>query len=155
MNAPPETCPRKASPAAYGLVKQFESLQLRAYLCPAHVWTIGWGHTAGVKPGDNVTEEQAEALLASDIAPLERDLPRVIHAPLTQGQFDALVSLCFNLKGGALALPSIAPKLVAKLNAGDPAGAADELLDIDKANGQVLPGLTRRRQAERQVFLSP
>ncbi|MGB7761590.1 MAG: lysozyme [Bryobacteraceae bacterium] len=145
---------RKASPAAYALIKRFESLQLRAYLCPARVWTIGWGHTAGVKPGDTVTEEQAEALLSSDIAPLERDLPEIIRAPLTDRQFDALISLCFNLRGGALALPSIAPKLVARLNAGDPAGAAAELLDIDKANGQTLPGLTRRRQAERQLFLS-
>ncbi|MGA2274199.1 MAG: lysozyme [Bryobacteraceae bacterium] len=154
MSVPPGTGPRKAGPAAYELIKRFESLQLRAYLCPAGVWTIGWGHTAGVKPGDIVNEEQAEALLAGDIAPLERDLPQILHAPLTQGQFDALTSLCFNLRGGALALPSIAPKLVARLNAGDPAGAADELLDIDKANGHVLPGLTRRRQAERQVFLS-
>jgi len=153
MSAPPVFGARQAGPAAYHLIKQFESLQLHAYLCPAHVWTIGWGHTAGVNPGDTVTQEQAEALLAGDIAPVERDLPKIIHAPLTQGQFDALVSLCFNLKGGALVLPSIAPKLVAKLNAGDPS-AADELLDIDKANGQVLPGLVRRRQAERQVFLA-
>ena len=154
MIPPPASVPRKASPSAYALIKQFEGLQLRAYLCPAHVWTIGWGHTTGVKPGDIATEAQAETLLAADVAPLERDLPKVIQAPLSQGQFDALVSLCFNLRGGALALPSVAPKLVAKLNAGDPSGAADELLDIDKANGQVLPGLTRRRQAERRIFLS-
>jgi lysozyme len=155
MSGPSGIVPCKASAVAIGLIKQFESLQFHAYLCPAHVWTIGWGHTAGVKPGDTVTEEQAEALLDSDVAPIERDLPQVIHAPLTQGQLDALVSLCFNLKGGALALPSIAPKLVAKANAGDAAGAAAELLDIDKAtNGQVLPGLVRRRLAEREVFLS-
>ncbi|MGO9229924.1 MAG: lysozyme [Bryobacteraceae bacterium] len=154
MSALSNSGPLKAGPAAYNLIKQFEGLQLTAYLCPAHVWTIGWGHTAGVKPGDVVTEPQAEALLAADIAPIERDLPNVIHAPLTQGQFDALVSLCFNLRGGAPALPSIASKLVADLNAGDAAAAANEFLDIDKANGQVLPGLVRRRQAERQVFLS-
>jgi len=154
MSTPPASAALKASPAAYALIKQFESLQLRAYLCPAHVWTIGWGHTAGVQAGDTVTPEQAESLLAGDIAPLERDLAQVIHAPLSQGAFDALVSLCFNLKGGALALPSIAPKLVARLNAGDAANAAAELLDIDKANGQVLPGLARRRRAEHQLFLS-
>jgi lysozyme len=154
MSAPSNIGPLQASSAAYNLIKQFEGLRLTAYLCPAHVWTIGWGHTAGVNPGDVVTEPQAEALLAADVSPIERDLPKVIHAPLTQGQFDALVSLCFNLMGGALALPSLAPKLVGYLNAGDPAHAADELLDIDKANGQVLPGLVRRRQAERQVFLS-
>ena len=144
----------KASSAAFDLIKQFESLQLEAYLCPAHVWTIGWGHTAGVQPGQQVTEEQANALLEADVAAVESDLPKVIHAPLTQGQWDALVSLCFNLKGGALGLAKIAPKLVAKLNAGDSAGASNELLDINRANGQVLPGLTRRREAERALFLS-
>jgi lysozyme len=154
MSASSTSAPRKASPAAYSLIKQFEGLRLSAYLCPAQVWTIGWGHTAGVKPGDTVTEEQAEALLAADIAPIETNLPKVFHVPLTQGQFDALTSLCFNVAGGALGLPGIAPKLVADLNAGDPASAANELLDIDKANGQVLPGLVRRRQAERQLFLS-
>jgi lysozyme len=154
MSAPSTPAPRKASPAAYALIKQFEGLRLSAYLCPAHVWTIGWGHTAGVKPGDTVTEPQAEALLAADIAPIETNLPKVFHVPLTQAQFDALCCLCFNVAGDALGLLKIAPKLVADLNAGDPASAANELLDIDKANGQVLPGLLRRRQAERQLFLS-
>jgi lysozyme len=154
MSAPSNPVPRKASPAAYSLIKQFEGLRLSAYLCPAHVWTIGWGHTSGVKPGDTVTEPQAEALLAADVAPIETNLPKIIRAPLTQNQFDALVSLCFNVAGDALGLPSIAPKLVAHLNAGETAAAANELLDIDKANGHVLPGLLRRRQAERQLFLA-
>ena len=143
-----------ASPAAFNLIRQFESLQLEAYLCPAHVWTIGWGHTAGVRPGERITEDQAAALLQQDVAVVERDIPKVIHVPLTQGQWDALVSLCFNLKGGALGLAKIAPKLVAKLNSGDAAGAADEMLDIDRSNGQVLAGLSRRREAERTVFVS-
>jgi len=80
-------------------------------------------------------------------------LAAVIHVPLTQGQYDALVSLCFNLRGGAQRLPSIAPRLVAKINGGDGSGAADELLDIDRANGEVLPGLVRRREAERALFV--
>jgi GH24 family phage-related lysozyme (muramidase) len=62
--------------------------------------------------------------------------------------------LCFNLCGGARRLPAIAPKLVAKINGGDYAGAAMELLDIDRANGRVLPGLVRRREAERTMFLA-
>jgi lysozyme len=141
-----------SSPAATDLIKQFESLRLDAYLCPAGVWTIGWGHTVGVREGLRITEDLAEGFLRRDIAQVNQGLAKVIHAPLTQGQYDALVSLCFNLRGGALRLPSIAPRLVAKLNAGDYQGAADELLDIDRANGQVLPGLVRRRVAERALF---
>jgi lysozyme len=144
---------QKASAAAFDLIKRFEGLRLKAYLCPAHVWTIGWGHTADVQPGDSITERRAQELLEADVAEVEAGLPKVIQAPLSQGQWDALVSLCFNLRGGALALPRIAPRLLAKIDAGDVAGAAAEFLDINKANGQVLAGLTRRRQAERELFL--
>jgi len=144
---------RKASAAALDLIKRFESLRLKSYLCPAQVWTIGWGHTAGVEPGDSITSERAEELLHADVAQVEADLPKVVHTSLTQGQWDALVSLCFNLRGGALGLARLAPRLVAKINAGDVAGAAAELLDINHAGGHVVPGLTRRREAERAVFL--
>lgn len=143
----------RASRAALDLIKRCEGLRLEAYLCPAHVWTIGWGHTAEVKEGDTITEDRAEELLAADVAQVEADLPKVIHSPLTQGQWDALVSLCFNLRGGALGLAKLAPHLVAKANAGDMAGAAGEFLDIDRAGGKVLPGLTRRREVERAMFL--
>jgi len=141
------------SPAAINLIKQFESLRLNAYLCPAGVWTIGWGHTEGVSEGLRITEELAEEFLHRDVSQVDRGLATVIHAPLTQGQHDALVSLCFNLCGGAQRLPSLAPRLVAKLNEGDYAAAANEFLDIDRANGQVLPGLVRRRAAERALFV--
>jgi lysozyme len=144
----------RASQAALELIKRFEGLRLDAYLCPAGVWTIGWGHTAGVCAGQRITEEQAEVLLAEDVAAVERDLPKVISTPLTQGQHDALVSLCFNLRGGALGMARIAPHLVASIHSGNSAQAADELLDIDRANGKVLPGLVRRRQAEKRLFLT-
>jgi lysozyme len=143
----------KSSPVAFDLIKQFESLQLEAYVCPAGVWTIGWGHTAGVRDGLRITEDLAEEFLRRDVAQVDQGLAMVIHAPLTQAQHDALASLCFNLCGGALRLPSIAPRLVAKINEGDYPGAADELLDIDRANGKVLPGLVRRRVAERALFV--
>jgi GH24 family phage-related lysozyme (muramidase) len=107
-----------------------------------------------VKPGDCITEEQAEDLLDSDVATVEADLRKVVRVPLSQGQWDALVSLCFNLQGGALGLSRIAPRLLRKLNAGDFAGAADEFLDINRANGRVLAGLTKRREAERRLFLA-
>ncbi|MGA2268189.1 MAG: lysozyme [Bryobacteraceae bacterium] len=144
----------RASPAATELIKRFESLELEAYLCPAGAWTIGWGHTGGVQPGMRITQSRAEELLGLDIEEVERNLPSVIHAPLTQGQHDALVSLCFNLKGGPRQLPKVAPKLVSKINSGDYAGAALEFLDINHAHGAMLPGLTRRREAERELFLS-
>jgi lysozyme len=141
------------SQTCLNLVKQFEGLRLESYRCPAGVWTIGWGHTANVHAGMRITEERAEELLRGDIGQVESDLPPVIRVPLTQGQHDALVSLCFNLQGGPRQLPYIAPHLVAKIHQGDFAGAADELLDINRADGQVLPGLTRRREAERALFV--
>ena len=144
----------KISPAGIDLIKGFESLRLEAYRCPAGVWTIGWGHTRGVQPGMHISQERAGELLAEDIAEVERDLPSVVHMNLTQGQWDALVSLCFNLCGGALRLPKTCPHLVASLNTGDFAEAAQQLLNIDHgANGKVLPGLTRRREAEKKLFL--
>ena len=144
---------RKASAAAFDLIKRFESLRLEAYLCPAGIWTIGWGHTAGVRSGDSITEQRAQELLEADVAEVAAGLPKVIPVPLTQGQWDALVSLCFNLRGGALGLTRLAPRLVSKIHAGDYAGAADEFRDINRAAGRVLPGLTRRREAEREMFL--
>jgi lysozyme len=142
----------KASAAAFDLIKRFEGLRLEAYLCPAGVWTVGWGHTAGVKAGDRVTAEEAEALLGADVAAVEDGLVGVIHVPLNQGQWDALVSLCFNLRGGGQGLARFAPRLLAKINAGNFAGAADEFLDINRAGGQILAGLTRRREAESALF---
>ena len=143
-----------ASPAGIDLIKGFESLQLEAYRCPAGVWTIGWGHTRGVRPGMRITQPEAEQFLVQDIAEVERDLPAVIHVNLTQGQWDALVSLSFNLCGGAQRLPKTCPHLVACVKAGDFAGAAQQFLDINHAaGGAVLPGLTRRREAESRMFL--
>jgi lysozyme len=142
-----------ASQAAIDLIKRFESLALEAYVCPAGAWTIGWGHTAGVEPGMRTTPEEAEAMLRVDLEEVEHGLASVIRAPLTQGQHDALVSLCFNLKGGPRQLPRVAPKLVSKIDSGDYAEAAAEFLDINRANGAVLAGLTRRREAEREWFL--
>jgi lysozyme len=145
----------RVSPAGIDLIKGFESLRLEAYRCPAGVWTIGWGHTRGVQPGMRISPDRAAELLAEDIAEVERDLPSAVHVDLTQGQWDALVSLCFNLRGGALRLPQTCPHLVASLNARDFAGAAPQFLNVNHAaGGAVLPGLTRRREAEVKLFLA-
>jgi lysozyme len=147
------------SSACEDLVKHFEGLELTAYRCPAGVWTIGWGHTNGVNEGDQITMPQAEDLITEDLVSTADQLTSLLPstANLTQGQFDALTSLAFNIGGGARALPQKAPKLWANLLAGDAQCAADQFLDIDHAlvNGvpTELPGLKARRQAEASMFL--
>lgn len=137
------------------LVKHFEGLFLNAYLCPANVWTIGYGHTGikhndgTVRAGRKVTKQQAEQLLADDLnAKYAPDVRRFIAVPLTQDQFDALVSFHFNT--GALGKST----LRRKLNAGDYSGAATEFAKWTRGGGKVLPGLVRRRRAERKLFES-
>lgn len=136
---------------AIELIKRFEGLRLTAYKCPAGVWTIGYGHTSGVREGDRCTGEQAEAWLAADVLESERAVDYLVKVPLTDNQRGALVSLVFNVGGGNFT----ASTLLKKLNAGDYAGAAAEFRRWNKAGGKVLPGLTTRRQAEAALFLSP
>ncbi|MBP5372450.1 MAG: lysozyme [Bacteroidales bacterium] len=131
------------------LIKRYEGCRLRAYLCPAGVPTIGYGHTAGVKIGDVITGIQAEELLKNDVRPIEAFLSRQ-GLTLTQNQFDALVSFCFNCGCGAFQRSSLRKAIVAK--AGD-----DEIrecfLKWTKANGKTLPGLVKRRTDEANLFL--
>lgn len=130
------------------LIKHFEGLRLQAYQCSAHVWTIGYGHTAGVQPGDSVTTEQADSLLRQDIEESERSIARYVTVPLNNCQFDALASFTFNLGAGNLR----ASTLLKKLNAGDYSGAAEEFPRWVSAGGKKLPGLARRREAEKALF---
>lgn len=136
------------SKAGLDLIKQFEGLYLKAYRCPAGVPTIGYGHTAGVAMGQVITQQQADDYLRRDVRQFERAVERQVSVPLTQGQFDALVSFAFNLGEGALAQST----LLRLLNAGDYAGAAAQFDRWNKAGGRVLPGLVRRRAAERALF---
>jgi len=150
---------KKTNARGIAIIKEFESLKLTAYLCPAKVWTIGWGHTKGVREGDRITLEQAEALLADDLAGFERDVEELVRVPVTDNQFSALVSFAFNV-GSDMNHDDIAQglgdsTLLRKLNAGDTAGAAAEFLRWNRAGGKVLSGLTRRRKAERELFLTP
>ncbi|CAI1880000.1 lysozyme [Serratia fonticola] len=135
------------------LIKGFERLELKAYPDPGtgdKPWTIGWGHTKGVKPGVRITEQQAEAFLSEDLAVFELTVNSAVKVPVTQSQFDALVSLAFNIGGANFAVST----LVKKLNAGDPRGAADQFPRWKFANGKEMRGLVRRRAAERELFLS-
>jgi GH24 family phage-related lysozyme (muramidase)/LysM repeat protein len=130
------------------LIKSFEGLRTRAYRDPVGVWTIGYGHTGGVKPGQVISRERAEQLLRADTAWAQAAVRRSVKVPLTQGQFDALTSFTFNLGAGALASST----LVKKLNARDYAGAQKEFGRWVHAGGEVLQGLVRRRAAEAKMF---
>lgn len=140
----------KTSQAGIELVQSFESCELNAYVCPAGVVTIGWGHTGkNVAAGQCITQARADELLAEDLGRFEREVERLVKVPLAQHQFDALVSFSFNVGAAALA----GSTLLKKLNAGDYRGAADEFPKWNRGGGKVLAGLTRRRAAERQMFL--
>src|SRR5581483_8324492 len=125
-----------------------------AYQDAGGVWTVGWGTTHGVMAGVKITPAMADDLLDAHLAKLERELEEVFAGvELTQGQWDALVSLTYNLKGGPRALAKTAPKLVAAIRERRRLDAAREFLDINKAEGKPLAGLTRPRQAEAKLFL--
>ena len=145
----------KISSKGVDLVKHFEGLFLESYLCPAKVWTIGYGHTGvkhndgTVKRGMKITEKKAIELLAFDLnTKYAPDVDRFVTANINQDQFDALVSFHFNT--GALGRSS----LLRKLNQGDFRGAANEFSKWTRGGGRVLPGLVRRRRAEKRLFES-
>ena len=132
------------------LTEQFEGCRLTAYRDQGGVLTIGYGHTHGVQEGDTCTQEQAEAGLASDIAWASLAVNRLVSVPLNQAEYDALTDFVFNVGSGNFSTST----LLAKLNAGDFIGAAAEFDRWDKAGGQVVAGLLRRRQAETDEFLA-
>lgn len=111
---------------------------------PGDVPTIGFGTTIGVKPGDTITPPKALARALADAQKFEGALKQCVNVPLHQYEYDAYVSLSYNIGSGAFCKST----LVRKLNAGDYAGACLGILAWDKFKGQPLPGLTRRRQAE-------
>ncbi|HBM7586596.1 TPA: lysozyme [Enterobacter bugandensis] len=145
----------QTSDKGIALIKQSEGCKLTAYQDSVGVWTIGygWTHPVDGKPiraGMTIKQETAERLLKTGLVSYESDVSRLVKVGLTQGQFDALVSFTYNLGARSLSTST----LLRKLNAGDYAGAADEFLRWNKAGGKVLNGLTRRREAERALFLS-
>ncbi len=153
------TAIKPVCPAAIDLVKHFEGLRLKAYLCPAGVPTIGYGHTAGVKMGQTITEAQADAFLAADLAAAAADVDRLVKVPLNGDQRGALSSFVFNLGAGNLQ----ASTLLKLLNRGDYEGAAGQFGAWVKATVKdpktgaaskvTLLGLVARRAAEKALFL--
>ena len=139
----------KISPLGLDLIKRFESCRLEAFKpTPNDVWTIGWGHTQGVKMGDTCTQAEADAWLAEDVKDAEQCVEAEVSVPMRQQEFDALVSFTFNLGCGNLRKST----LLRLLNNSDYDGAALEFRRWDKGGGQVLAGLTRRRDAESRLF---
>ncbi|WP_109155473.1 glycoside hydrolase family protein [Azospirillum sp. TSH20] len=140
-------------PAAVDLVKHFEGLKLKAYLCPAGVWTCGWGATGdGVTPTTVWTREQAEARLAADLAEAAADVDRYVRVPINDDQRGSLSSFVFNLGAGSLCQST----LLRKLNSGDAIGAAAEFgkwvyATVDDKPTK-LAGLVSRRAAEAALF---
>ena len=134
---------------AMAFVKAEETLRLKAYKCPKGVWTIGWGHTGGIKEGDTCTREQAEAWIRSDLQSAQTGLARFINVPVSANQFIALLSLAFNM--GSMGVVDKCPKMLRALNAGDYESAADEFLDV--TNGG-LAGLVARRRREAELMRS-
>ena len=133
------------------LIKKFEGCVLKAYKCPAGVWTIGYGHTAGVKEGQTITKKEAEDLLKHDLITFETHVSNLITVAINQNQFDALVSFCYNLGPGNLKSST----LLKLINAKNFNGAAEQFDRWVYTGGKKLNGLVKRRAAEKALFLQP
>jgi lysozyme len=148
----------KTSAEGRKFIAKWEGNILKAYKDSVGVWTIGVGHTSAagepkVSPGMTITATQSDEILTKDLADVEKQVMKVVKVPLTQNQFDMLVSFTFNVGGGALA----GSTLLKKLNTKDYKGAADQFLAWNKGTigGKKvrIEGLANRRAAERKVFL--
>ena len=140
----------KTSPKGIALIKEFEGLRLKAYKCPRGVWTIGYGHTAGVKSGMVISEAQAEEYLKADLIAFERYL-NGLGLALNQNQFDALISFIYNVGTGNFSNSTLLRKVI--VNPQDNS-IMDEFLRWVYSKGRVLPGLQRRRLAEMKLYFS-
>ena len=139
----------KTSAEGLSLIKKFEGCELYAYQCSAGVWTIGYGHTKDVEPGMQITKEDAEEMLVEELHEYESYINDFVTAPLSQNQFDALVSWVYNL--GPANLKS--STLLRVLNEGKYNEVPAQIRRWNKAGGEVLQGLIRRREAEALLFL--
>lgn len=140
----------KASVDAYELIKQFEGLRLEAYLCPAGIWTIGYGHTSGVSPNSFITIQEADEYLHRDVAAIEMQLNK-LNLSLRQCQWDAIVSFVFNVGIGNFKASTLLAKI--RINSDDNS-IIDEFLRWVYANGKVMRGLQKRRLTEMKLYFS-
>ncbi len=146
---------REVNQAGVDLIRRFEGCRLDAYPDPGtggDPWTIGYGATGpGIAPGVVWTQEEAEARLVEDIAQFAGAVERALTVPVSANEFAAMVSLAFNIGAGAFKKST----LLRLVNDGHFEAAAEQFLRWNRAGGREMPGLTRRRQAERQLFLTP
>jgi lysozyme len=143
----------KMSADGLALVKEFEGLRLKAYKCPAAVWTIGYGHTSSagapiVTSDLEITRDEAEEVLKRDMGQYEDGVRKLVTVGITQGQFDALVDFAYNAGVGALAKSTLLKKVNAEKFDEVPA----EFMKWTKGGGKELPGLVRRRRAEVKLW---
>lgn len=138
------------SATGVSLIKEFEGCKRVAYQDQKGVWTIGTGHTAGVKAGDTCTQAQADSWLLDDTHWAALEVIRTVDVPITQNQFDALVSFVFNVGSGNWASSTLR-RLVNQRSA----EASQEFVKWDHVNGAPDAGLLRRRQAEQALFQTP
>lgn len=137
----------KISDKGLDLIKSFEGCRLVAYKCPAGVWTIGWGHTGDVCEGQVIKQDEADQMLRDDMSAYERKVSKYNDAyRWNQNEFDALTSFAYNV-GSIDQLTAYGTRTRDVI--------ADKLLAYNRGGGRVLAGLTRRRQAERELFLTP
>ena len=152
--------PKSISDEGIALIKKFEGLHkvgedglIHSYRCPAGKWTISWGHCKGVRSGMKITIEEAEQLLREDLDECGKAIKKHVHVPLSQGQYDALVSFVFNIGAGKNFQSST---LLKKLNKGLYDECPEQIMRWNKARveGKLQPlrGLTRRRSAEAAIF---
>jgi lysozyme len=139
------------SAALVDLVAEFEGFRSRAYLCPAGVWTIGYGQTAGVRPGSTTTEARARDDLMRSLAQYRAAVCALItHDESTSPMLDAMTSLAYNIGIGALKNST----LLRLHNQRDYAGAAEQFVRWKHGGGRALPGLVKRRTEERQMYIA-
>jgi lysozyme len=139
---------RRINQAGLDLIKGFEGLRLRAYQDPVGIWTIGYGSTRDVEPGQVISLDQAEDRLRSDLADAERAVDSLVSVQINDNEFAALVSFVYNVGAGAFARSTMRRLL----NRGERRYAASQFARWNKAKGRVLNGLTRRRAAEAALF---
>jgi lysozyme len=138
----------KTSEEGRALIKKFEGCELEAYQCSANVWTIGYGHTQGIKEGDVCTQEDADRMLEEDLEEFEGYVQEAVNVPLEQHEFDALVAWTYNLGPSNLRSST----MLKRLNDSKFDQVPSEMRRWNKAGGKVLDGLVRRREAESLLF---
>ena len=142
--------PKRTNKNGLLLIKSFEGLRLKAYRDPVGIWTIGYGTTRGVRPDMGISEAEAEQFLQQDLIRFEQAIGEAVAAPVNDNQFSALVSFTYNVGSGALRSSTLLKLLNGRQ---DIRKTADEFPRWNRAGGRVLEGLTRRRNAERALFL--